>query len=107
MVLTTPKTIRELVIMIQMYLYKNSIFLKLLDQPQFLTLRNVVGNTMKERHSAGLGVRKSSDIISLDHKDLMFSEGILGDSSPGQLLKTMIYMMGMHCALRGVWNITI
>ena len=31
----------------------------------------------------------------------MFNQGILGDENPMQLLRTMIYMMGMHCALRG------
>ena len=96
-----PNTVRELVIMIQMHLHENSVFWKLLDQPQFLTLRNVVDNTMKERHCAGLGKRRSSDIISLDHENKLFNRGVLGDSSPEQLLKTVIYMVGMHCALRG------
>ena len=96
-----PNTIRELVIMIQMYLHENSIFWKLLDQPEFLPLRNVVDNTMKERHCAGLGVCKSSDIITLDHEDKLFNQGVLGHYSAEQLLKTIIYMIGMHCALHG------
>ena len=96
-----PNTVRELIIMIQMYLHENGKFWKLLDEDAIATLRNVVDNTMKERHSAGLGVRKSSDIISLEHEDRMFNQGILGDDSPLKLLRTMIYMMGMHCALRG------
>ena len=102
-----PNTVRELVIMIQMYLHEKGIFWKLLDEGQFVTLCDVVDNTMKERHSAGLGVRKSSDIISLEHKSKMFNLGILGDSSPIQLLRTVIYMIGMHCALRGGLNTII
>ena len=96
-----PNMLRELVIIIQMYLHENSVFWKLLDQPQFLPLCNVVHNTMKERHTAGLGVRCSSDIISLDNEDKLFNKGVcvLGDSNPEQLLKTVIYMIGMHCAL--------
>ena len=94
-------TLRELVIMIQMHLHENSIFWKLLDQPEFLTLRNVVDNTMKERHAAGLGVHKSSDIITLDQEDTLFKSGVLGEHNPEQLLKTVIYMIGMHCTLRG------
>ena len=96
-----PNTVRELVIMIQMYLHEKGIFWKLLDQEQLMYLHNVVDNTMKEHHSAGLGVRKSSDIISLEHEDKLFASGILGESSAFQLLRTIIYMMGMHCALRG------
>ena len=94
-----PNTIRDIIIMIQMYLHENSIYWKLLDQPQFFSLRNVVDNTMKERHSQGLGVHKSSDIISLAHEDKMFNQGILGEDSPHQLLRMMVYMIGLHCAL--------
>ena len=96
-----PNTIRELVIMIQMYLHQNGIFWKLLDQQEFTALRNVVDNTMKQRHSEGLGVRKSSDVISLKHEDQLFRVGVLGQSTPLQLLRTVIYMIGLHCALRG------
>ena len=56
---------------------------------------------MKERHAEGLGVRKSADVISLTLEEKLFSAGLLGDSNPMQLLNTVIYMIGMHCALRG------
>ena len=48
---------------------------------------------MKERHSA--------DIISLEHEDKLFNQGIFGDESPMHLLHTMIYLMRMHCSLMG------
>ena len=96
-----PNTIRELVIMVQMYLHENGVFWKLFDDQQFATLRNVVDNTMKERHGAGLGVRRSSEIITLEHEDKLFSQSVLGEENPLQLLRTIIYMLGMHCALRG------
>ena len=96
-----PNTVREIVIMIQMYLHENGIYWKLLDHPQFVTLRNVIDNTMKERHAMGLGVKISSEVISLNHEDSLFGKGILGDDTPLKLLNTVIYMMGMHCALRG------
>ena len=70
-----PNTNRELVIMIQMYLYENSIYWKLLEDQEFLSIRNVVDNTMKETHSAGMGVRKSSEIISLDNENQMLRKG--------------------------------
>ena len=31
----------------------------------------------------------------------MFNQGVLGDSNPLQLLCIVIYMLGLHCALRG------
>ena len=96
-----PNTIRELVIMIQMYLNECGICWKLLDWPQFVNLRNVVDNTMKERHSMGLGVRTSAEVISLQQENLMFESGVLGEDTPIKLLRTVIYMVGLHCALRG------
>ena len=52
-----------MIIMVQMHLHENNVFWKLFDNAEFVTLRNVVDNTMKERHSQGLGVRRSCDII--------------------------------------------
>ena len=96
-----PSTIREIVICLQMHLHENCEAWKLLDQDEFMPLRNVVDNTMKERHSMGLGVRKSCDVISLKQEEVLFNKGVLGESSPIQLLRTVIYMLGLHCALRG------
>ena len=96
-----PNTIHELVVMVQMYLQENSINWKLLDDPEFSALRNVVDNTMKQKHSEGLGVRKSAEIISLDQENVLFEKGVLGQDSPLQLLCMVIYMLGMHCALCG------
>ena len=49
----------------------------------------------------GLGVKVSSEIISMKHEDTLFANGMLGGDTPAKLLRTIVYMMGMHCALRG------
>ena len=67
--------------MFQMHLNQNNVFWKLFDHEEFATLRNVANNTMKEHHSNLLGT--------------------LGELSPLQLLTTVIYMLGMFCALKG------
>ena len=96
-----PNTLREIIVMIQMHLNENGIFWKLLEHTNFQPLRNVVDNTMKERTALGLGSRVSSKIISMENEDKLFSSKCLGDENPQQLLYTVIYMMGMHLALRG------
>ena len=63
-----PNTLREIIIMIQMYLHQNAVYWKMLDHPEFVNLHNVFDNTMRERTAIGLGVRRSSDIISLNHE---------------------------------------
>ena len=95
------KTLREIVIMIQMHLHESGLYWKLLDDVEFKSLRNILDNTMKDRHAKGLGVRQSCDIISLNHENLMFERNALGEENPEQLLRTVIYMLGLHLALRG------
>ena len=96
-----PNTLREVIIMIQMHLNQNGIFWKLLDDSVFVFLRNVLDNTMKERTAQGLGIKQSSSVISLTHEVTMFDKGALGEENPEQLLRTVVYMLGLHLALRG------
>ena len=96
-----PNTIHEIVICIQMYLHENCVLWQLLEGPEFTGVRNVVDNTMKERHSMGLGVRKSSEYITKNQEDLLYSSGQLGLDSPQQLLNNVIYLLGVYLALRG------
>ena len=56
---------------------------------------------MNEHTAIRLGVRRSSSVISLDNENRMFDLGILGEDTPIKLLETVIYMLGLHLALRG------
>ena len=96
-----PNSVREIIIMIQMFLNSCGLDWKLLEGCNFVNLRNVVDNTMKERHAEGLGIRKSAEIISLRQENLLFESGALGEETPVQLVRTVIYMLGLHLALRG------
>ena len=96
-----PNTLREMVVMIQMFLHENSVNWRLLEESEFLVLRNVVDDTMKERHALGFGVRKSSEVISIENENSMFRSGALSEGDPKQFLRTVINMVGLLCALRG------
>ena len=96
-----PNTLREILIMIQMYLHENGVYCKVLDGDQFTGLRNILDNTMKQRTAMGLGAKVSSEVISIELESKMFKENVLGEDTPVKLLQTMIYMLGMHLALRG------
>ena len=57
---------------------------------------------MRASASDGLGLaRKQGEIITSDEEEQLWSKGVLGDSSPQQLLDTLIYLFGIHFALRG------
>ena len=64
------KTLREIIVMIQMHLHQNGVYWKLLDNVEFKPLRNILDNTMKSRHAQGLGVKQTCDIITLTHENL-------------------------------------
>ena len=89
--------------MIQMFLHEKGVYWKLLDQQssEFQSLRNVVDNLMKQRTAEGLGARLSSSVISLAQEDTLYFKGILGEEDPSKLLKTVIYLLGLHLAFRG------
>ena len=74
-----PSTVREIIIMIQMYLHERGFFFwKLLDHPEFVKRCNVVDNIMKEHHSTGLGVCKSAEVILMENEVKLFESGVLG-----------------------------
>ncbi|CAC5358715.1 unnamed protein product [Mytilus coruscus] len=58
---------------------------------------------MKERAIEGLvaNTRKQADVISVDEETALFDKGILGVDNPQQLLDTLLYLCGLHFALRG------
>ena len=64
-------------------------------------MRNVLDNTIKGRTFYGLGIRQFSSVISIAHEDNMFHRKVSGKSDPEQLLRTIIYMLGLHLAFEG------
>ena len=56
---------------------------------------------MNERTAIGLGVKQSSDVISLSNENKLFEIGEFGSNNPQQHLNTVIYMVGLYFALQG------
>ena len=56
---------------------------------------------MKECTSAGLGITvRKADIITKMDEDILWHRGILGTENPEQLMHTVLYLVGLYCALR-------
>ena len=69
---------------------------------KFRILRNTLNARMKLLTRAGIGVEKNrSEPISVDEEEILWSKGMLGNSSPDILRDTMVYMCGLYFALRG------
>ncbi len=91
----------QLVICIQFHLEHTGRHWKLIDGEDFLPLKFTLDNLMKERAALRLGKRKTSSPISVAQEDELWAKGMLGTSNPDQLRDTMLFLLGLHLALRG------
>jgi hypothetical protein len=72
-----------------------------MDDKSFDGMRRILDSKMKELSSRGLGIeRRRAEVISEEQEDIMWSKGILGTDSPQKLLDTLVYLLGLHFALR-------
>ena len=92
-----PKSLKELIISIQMYLKTKRVEWHLLNENDeiFVDLYNVTDNVMKACRKKGFG------IISLELENQMWEKGVLSEHNPKQLCTTVLYPIGVKFALRG------
>ena len=56
---------------------------------------------MKKLRSSGLGVKtKKAQSISIEDESALWEKGLLGECDPQTLLDTMLFLCGIHFALR-------
>ncbi|XP_028407815.1 uncharacterized protein LOC114530389 [Dendronephthya gigantea] len=97
-----PNTLYGIIAAIQHFLKGKGKQVRLLNDDKFEYLRNALDAVMKESASAGLGLtRKQGEVITLREEEQLWEKGVLGDSQPQQLLDTLVYLFGIHFALRG------
>ncbi len=56
---------------------------------------------MKARCTANLGTVSKARPISFEDENRMWESGALGEDSPDKLRNTVMFLIGMSCALRG------
>lgn len=96
------KSLYEILMCIQFFLEKRGLFWKLLDDPEFVKLKFTLDNIMKKRAAAHAGPEaRASTPISYSDEEKMWASGVLGEDSPEQLRNTLMFLLGMHLALRG------
>ena len=97
-----PNTLYGIIAAIQHFLKGKGKQVRLLNDDKFEYLRNALDAVMMENASAGVGLtRKQGEIITLREEEQLWEKGVLGDSQPQQLLDTLVYLFGIHFALRG------
>ena len=97
-----PNTLHGIIASIQHFSKGKGKPVRFFNDDKFSFLRNALDTLMKENASSGLGfTKKQEDVITLDEEEELWSNRVHGDSSPQQLLDTIVYLFGIHCALRG------
>ena len=72
----------------------------ILADPMFCQFRATLDARMKELKSTGNYQVKKAEILTEEHEDTLWKQGLLGDKHPQQLLNTLIYYIGFYFALR-------
>ena len=94
------KTLYEIVVCIHMYLETYGFTWKLIDDIEFVELKFTLDNIMKALTASGVGVVvKQASILSFSDENFLWENGFLGTSNPQQLLNTVVFVLGMSCAL--------
>lgn len=99
-----PKTLYIIICAIQRYLQQHK---EAFQEGTFFThvlfkqLRESLDAVMKEGTANGNGLQtKQVNIITTAHETILLNKGILGKENPKQLLRTLVFKMGLSFALR-------
>lgn len=96
------KSVFEFVLCIQsLVVVMRNVRHQFLKDPSFLSIRNALDNIMKKLQREGLGYNpKKADVVTALMENELWNGGHLGDNSPKQLLRTMVFILGINLGLR-------
>ncbi|XP_048239442.1 uncharacterized protein KIAA1958-like [Haliotis rufescens] len=94
-------TLYELIASLQYYLRRHDVEINVYESPYFKGMRNVLDARMKSLAKQGIGIEKrQANVVSDDQEDILWEKGMLGEDTPQKLLDTLVYLIGLNCALR-------
>ena len=95
------RTLYQIMCCIQNFLRKNDVKWKILHGDEFKILENVLDNVMKERASQNIGlVKRQAQVISMRFEQDLWDRNVLGEDTPDKLRSTVLFLIGVNCALR-------
>ena len=93
------RTLYQLCVSVQKYLFMNGIKWKLIEG-DFDKLQNVLDNVMKERAADCIGTTvRCAGFITKEIEYKMWSDAVLGEENPGQLRETVLFLLGLNVGL--------
>ena len=67
----------------------------------FKEIWNTLDNVMKECTHAGIKGHPECDVVTENHEQILWEKGILGESNPDQLRRTIFFLCGLKFGLWG------
>ena len=97
------KTLYQMIVAIQKFLWVNRIFWQLIEGVEFIDMKTVLNNVMMERTKMNIGVvTKQAEVITFKFEQKLWEKGILAEDSPDKLRDTCLFLLGINCLLRAV-----
>ena len=94
------RTMYDIVICLQFWLESNGINWKLISEDEFSDVKWTLDNVLKSRYLQGVGAKVwQAEVLTFSEEEILWSIGSLGMESPQVLLNTLVYLLGLHCAL--------
>jgi len=98
----SPTSLRSIVLRLQKYLELQGRHVKLFSGVQFRSIRDTLDAVINQHAESGvITPARQAAIITKDMENTLWQKGLLGDDNPTTLLHTIIYIFGLHLALRG------
>ncbi len=94
------RTLYDIIICLQFHFERAGIFWKFIDDSEFQNLKWTLDNLMKEHCTGKLGTKTRASPISFEEENKMWLCGALGEDTPDKLRNTVLFLIGMSCALR-------
>ena len=70
------------------------------SDPKFSAFKCTLDAKMKELQASGKYMPKKAQPITIEHEDILWEKGLLGDHSPQTLIDTLVFYIGMCFALK-------
>ena len=75
--------------------------INLFSDPKFISFKQTLDSLMKQLKATGNYHRKKAEVITLEHENLIWEKGLLGDHNARALVDTLVFYIGLYFAIRG------